>query len=84
MHPFDSQKYGNIFAILENKGILTKGSVLTPSKISRSLLLEKMSMCYLLKLNYSIFISKCIEMPLFFVPAFLLRMRLLSPMLLAT
>lgn len=39
MHPFDSQKYGNIFAILENKGILTKGSVLTPSKISRSLLL---------------------------------------------
>lgn len=39
---------------------------------------------YLLLLNYSLYISKCVELPICFVPAEFLRYRLLNPMLRAT
>lgn len=35
-------------------------------------------------LNYSIYIGKCVELPLFFLPAWLIRWRTLNPMLRAT
>lgn len=37
-----------------------------------------------MKLNYSALICMFLEMPLFFLPAFLLRMKVLNPMLKAT
>jgi histone deacetylase 11 len=43
-----------------------------------------MSKWYLLKLCYSIGVCKYIEMPLIFFPGFMLRWRVLNPMLLAT
>lgn len=43
-----------------------------------------MSKCYLLKLCYTISICSYVEMPLFIFPAFLLRWRVLDPMLIAT
>jgi histone deacetylase 11 len=43
-----------------------------------------MSGCYLLLLNYSFYISKCVELPLCLIPAEYLRFRLLNSMLKAT
>lgn len=51
---------------------------------TRKTLLDVMSVGYLMALNYSCYITKCIEVPLFFVPAEFLRYRLLNPMMLAT
>lgn len=41
-------------------------------------------MWYLFKMNYSLAVCSYIEMPLCFIPGFLLRWRVLNPMLLAT
>lgn len=84
LHPFDSQKYGNVFRRLVDYNIISAKTVIKPNIIPRKLLLEKMSPCYLLKMNYSIPLCNYIEMPLCFIPAFLLRWRVLNPMLLAT
>jgi histone deacetylase 11 len=43
-----------------------------------------MSPYYLFCLNYSIYITKCVEVPICFLPSEFLRYRLLNPMLLAT
>jgi histone deacetylase 11 len=42
-----------------------------------------MNPCHLLLLNYSLYLSKCVEMPICFLPAEFLRYRLLNPMMLA-
>lgn len=84
LHPFDSKKYGNIFKLLLDRGLANERDVITPGTIPRSLLLEVMSKCYLLKLCYTIPICRYVEMPLIFLPAFLLRWRVLDPMLKAT
>lgn len=39
---------------------------------------------YLLCLNYSIYVCKCLEVPLFFLPGSILRWRVLEPMMKAT
>ena len=38
-------------------------------------------MCHLFMLNYSVYLSKCIEIPVFFLPAWFLRVMALYPML---
>ena len=43
-----------------------------------------MGIIYLVKLNYSLFVSKYLEVPLFFLPGFILRFRVLNPMMRAT
>ena len=43
-----------------------------------------MSPWYLFLLNYAIKISQCVELPLFFLPAWFMRMRVLDPMMRAT
>lgn len=47
-------------------------------------MMDNLSFFYILKLNYSIFISKCIELPLCFLPSEFLRYRVLNPMMYAT
>ena len=85
LHPFDSQKYGNILRKLLEKGVIrSMAETVRPNKVGRRLLLEKMSKLYLLKLCYSVPLSSYIEMPLCFLPNFLLRWRVLDPMLYAT
>ena len=55
-----------------------------PFYLSRHMLLELgMSQYYLLSLCYSIKVSFCVEVPLFFLPGWFLRAKLLDPMLLA-
>jgi histone deacetylase 11 len=46
-------------------------------------LVELMEKRYLFLLNYSIFICLCLEVPLFFLPEFLMRMKVLEPQQLA-
>ena len=58
--------------------------VIKPDKPGRKFLLEKISKLYLLKLCYTLAVCKYIEMPLVFLPGFLLRWRVLDPMLRAT
>ena len=55
MHPFDAEKYTNVYNFLVEKGVL-KGEedVIIPNKIPRSLLLEKLSKLYLMKMCYAI------------------------------
>lgn len=81
-HPFDAQKYRNVYAKLLERGVINR--VVTPERIPRQLLLECLSKWLLLKLCYSIPICKYIEMPLVMFPSCLLRWRVLDPMLLAT
>ena len=53
-HPFDSQKYGNIFKILLQKKLVSEDTIIKPDKPSRSFLLEKISWFYLLKMCYTL------------------------------
>ena len=84
-HPFDSKKYGRVYNLLRSPS--------SPHCLPLSPLV-KITICprYQLKihplfhlgLNYSMIISKCVEMPLCFLPAWFLRYRVLNPMLRAT
>lgn len=38
-HPFDSQKYGNIYRLLTQRGLIREGEVIVPSLAPRGLLL---------------------------------------------
>jgi histone deacetylase 11 len=64
--------------------VINEGDEIVPDLAPRNFLLEKMSKWYLLKLCYTIPICSYIEMPLIFLPACLLRWRVLDPMLRAT
>lgn len=78
-HPFDSQKYGNVY-----KSLGIQGKHLVPIKCPRVLLRAVHSFWFLLTLCYSFQIFRAVEIPIFFLPAFLLRWRVLDPMLYAT
>ena len=74
----------NAEKILEKEKLIDLSNTHCPEIPSRELLLDVMSPVYLFLLNYSIYISKCIDIPLCIVPSEFLRYRLLNPMLLAT
>ena len=85
LHPFDAKKYLRVFQGLTKRGVLDDSTTLhSPCVPSREFLLELMSWTYLLKLNFSYFICRALEVPLFFMPACLLRINALEPMLRAT
>jgi len=85
MHPFDSTKYGRVFQGLKDKEIIDNAMrIWEPDLPSQAFLTEIMSKWYLLKLHYSPFICSCLEVPLFFLPAWFLRSRVLDPMMRAT
>eukprot|EP00347_Sterkiella_histriomuscorum_P021768 403332831 len=85
IHPFDSCKYQRVFESLRKKKVINdQTQIHSPSIPTREFLLEKMSAWYLFKLQYSIYICKCLEVPLFFLPSWFLRFRVLNPMLRAT
>lgn len=73
-----------MYKSLIQKGIVHENEVVVPGKVPRSLLLEKMSKCLLWKVCYTIPICIYVEMPVFLFPAFLLRWRVLNPMLYGT
>lgn len=87
MHPFDSTKYKRIWAFLQEGDVIDFGSIRCYHEVelpSRRWLIEVMNFCYLYSLNYSIFVSRYVELPIFFLPGFFLRSQLLEPMSLAT
>jgi histone deacetylase 11 len=85
LHPFDSHKYRRINNFLREKGVIDETTLIhAPSVPTREFLLQLMTWKYLFKLNYSLYICKCLEVPLFFLPASLLRMNALEPMQRAT
>ncbi len=69
--------------MISNK-IINYDSVYEPKLPYRATLLEAMSPFHLMFLNYTFYVCKCIELPIFFVPAEFLRYRLLNPMMKAT
>jgi histone deacetylase 11 len=75
-HPFDSEKYRKI-----HEKLCVPSDYLIPRNCPRSLLLGVHSFLYLLSLNYSLQISRMVEIPVFFLPSFILRWRVLDPML---
>ena len=85
-HPFDSTKYRRIFADLIESGHIDTSvhKIHAPSIPSREFLQYVMSSWYLFLLNYTLMVCRCIELPLVFLPAWSLRMRLLDPMMRAT
>ena len=84
-HPFDSSKYGRIFDALKKKKVVDATTKIHQPKLpTREFLLDRMKALYLFRLNYSIPICACLEVPLFFLPAWFLRMRVLDPMQRAT
>lgn len=85
MHPFDSTKYGRINQFLRDSGCIDENATLfAPDLISRIYLYEVCTYMHLMLLNYSLYITKCVEVPVFFLPAWLIRWRVLNPMLRAT
>jgi histone deacetylase 11 len=78
-HPFDSQKYGKVY-----NSLIIPGRHLVPEKCPRSILRGVHPFLYLWSLCYSFQIFRAVEVPIFFLPGFLLRWRVLNPMLLAT
>ncbi len=85
LHPFDAHKYRRVHNFLREKQVLDQKTIIhAPSVPTREFLLQLMTWKYLFKLNYSIYICKCLEVPLFFLPASLLRWNVLEPMQRAT
>ena len=85
LHPFDAEKYSHVFNYLLQKGVIKSiKDVVRPGKIPRSLLLERVSKLHLLKMCYSFGVCACLEVPLWFLPGFLLRWKVLNPMMLGT
>ena len=84
-HPFDSCKYRRIFESLQKKKIIDNTTIIhEPQLPSREFLMEKMSKFYLFMLNFSLYVCACLEVPLFFLPGWVLRWRVLDPMMRAT
>lgn len=79
LHPFDSRKYGKVFHDLD-----IQGPYIVPDRCPRSLLIAVHPFWFLLTLCYSFQIFRAVEVPVFFLPAPVLRWRVLNPMLLAT
>jgi hypothetical protein len=72
-------------ALIQKKVVnLQEDKIYEPSLPSREFLNEVMTFRHLFWLNFSLYICKCLEVPLFFLPEFLMRMRVLEPMQLAT
>jgi len=86
-HPFDARWYERTFELLVDKGVISPfdwdWKIYNPSSCERVYLLH-MSVTYLLKLHYSFFISKILELPLSFIPSWFLRHSILTPMLKST
>lgn len=70
---------------MKEKGLIkNEENIHAPQLLERKILMQNLNWFYILKLNYSIFISKYLELPLCILPSELLRYRVLNPMMYAT
>lgn len=75
LHPFDASKYSRVISSLSSS-LSNLSPLLTPWQPSlppRGLLSSFCSPSHLFWLHYSIYVNKCIEMPLYFMPGSFLR-----------
>ncbi|XP_034251211.1 histone deacetylase 11 [Thrips palmi] len=81
LHPFDSQKWGNIFQILKKEGLVEEQSIVQPNLAKKNDLLVVHTEDYLKSLKRSYIIAKITEiLPLALIPNYCLRKRYLKPM----
>jgi histone deacetylase 11 len=81
----DLMKNKRIWEFLHSYGVITTQRLHEPSGLpTRAWLNEVMSSFYLFKLNYSAYVSKCLGIPLFFMPRWYLKREVLNPFALGT
>lgn len=81
LHPFDSRKYGRVARFLMSKGVISKGDLVPPRTATLAELRDVHARAFLARLHFSVTICAIVEVPVCFLPASLLRWRLLNPML---
>jgi len=85
LHPFDSRKYGRVVRRLSVLGVLGEHQLVTPAAPTEAFLRAHLDSAYLEGLAHKKNIAAYTEIPpVAFLPSFLIRRCILSPMLLAT
>ncbi|KAF0691772.1 Aste57867_17043 [Aphanomyces stellatus] len=85
MHPFDSTKYGRVVEGLVAAGVLANEDALfSPQPPSYTEMTHLHRLPYLLTLHYSATLTRVLEVPVFYLPASIVRWRVLLPMLYQT
>ena len=83
--PFDALKSGNIYNFLKKEIHEQKlGKFNKPGSIDYAFIYSNVSLKHLILLNYSVYLSKIAEIPLFYIPCSLLRILSLRRFLHAT
>ncbi|XP_066154489.1 histone deacetylase 11 isoform X1 [Euwallacea fornicatus] len=81
LHPFDTRKWGNIFKILTESGILSKNTVVVPNEATNEHLSMVHKKKYLKSLKCSFKVAQIAEVaPLILVPNCLIQKAYLRPM----
>ncbi|XP_076274483.1 histone deacetylase 11 isoform X1 [Rhynchophorus ferrugineus] len=81
LHPFDTNKWGNIFKILSDCGMITKKTVVVPNEAKKEHLLMVHKKKYLKSLKCSFKVARITEVaPLVLVPNCLIQRAYLRPM----
>ncbi|XP_030745742.1 histone deacetylase 11 [Sitophilus oryzae] len=81
LHPFDTKKWGNIFKILTDSGMVTKKTVVVPNEAKQEHLLMVHKKKYLKSLNCSFKVARIAEIaPLVLMPNCLIQKAYLRPM----
>jgi histone deacetylase 11 len=83
LHPFDASKYRRVYQKLLDTKVIDESvmKVLKPGVPTREFLQGVMTWYYLFSLNYSIPVCKILELPVCFLPGWVIRMRVLEPMM---
>ena len=85
LHPFDSQKYGRVVRQLQQRGVLSEAQLVRPELPTDDFLRAHLDHDYLETLGNKRKIAEYTEMPpLALLPMFLIKRKILRPMLLAT
>ncbi|XP_060531715.1 histone deacetylase 11 isoform X2 [Cylas formicarius] len=81
LHPFDAGKWGNIFKMLNDRGLVTKKTVVVPNEAKKAHLLMVHKKKYLKSLKCSFTVAGIAEVaPLVLVPNYFVQKAYLRPM----
>ena len=79
---FNTEKYSKIFRFISKSKALNKNEdIISPGVLPKMYLYSSMSICNIILLNYSFYLSKIFEMPMYLIPAWVVRWKILNPML---
>ncbi|CAC5392966.1 HDAC11 [Mytilus coruscus] len=81
LHPFDAGKWGRVFQMLKESGMLSEADIVTPKEASSQDLLFVHTQKYLDNLTWSSVVARITEvLPVALVPNFILQRILLKPL----